>query len=485
MSFSTPRLGRPKTSGPRVSAGSPGLRSVVGFLVCVELVSGMLQGYYGPLLAGFGAALHVGAGPLNWFSSVHLLAAAVCVPVFAALGDHFGHRRLLSVAVWAVAAGSLLIVVAPAYPVVLLGRALQGPLAAWIALEIALVRDKASGPRADRAIGLLAGSLTAGLVLGGLVSGPLEALLGGVRAALAVPVVLSALCGLVTKFLIPESSTRSVRKIDWTGAAGLSVALALVLLGLSQASRTGWGAGSTIAALGSGIVVLAGWVWWERRVPGPLVDMRLFASRAMWPAMLATLLFGVCFFGNQVPLVTFLATKPAVAGYGFGLSAKATSLVLALNFLAAVAGSTVYGRIATRVGTRGVLSTGIGLSAAGFLSMALLHGTLGEVLAALVATGLGMGLLLAGLPAYLSGAAPADQVGIASGTYSTVKVLGGSVATAVVGTLLSSFLSDGAEGPAETGYTVVWTVCAGCAALGLLVLALAWARREHSTPHEK
>ncbi|WP_409464420.1 MFS transporter [Amycolatopsis sp. GA6-003] len=484
MTSSTPRLGRPATSGAKAPAGS-NLRSAVGFLICVELVSGMVQGFYPPLLAGFGTELHVGAGPLNWFSSVHLLAAAVSVPVFAALGDRFGHRRLLSVAVWSVAAGALLVVLAPVYPLALLGRVLQGPLAAWIALEIALVRDKATGPAANRAIGWLAGALTAGLVLGGLVSGPLEELLGGVRPALAVPVVLTAACGLVTKFLIPESSVRTVRKIDWTGAAGLSAALALVLLGLSQAGRAGWGSPTALATLVAGAVVLAAWVWWERRTPGPLVDTRMFTSRAMWPAMAATLLFGVCFFGNQVPLVTFLAAKPAAARYGFGLSAQSISLVVALNFLAAVAGSAGYGRLATLAGPRGVLAIDIGLSAAGFLSMALLHATIGAVLGALVATGLGMGLLLGGLPAYISGAAPKDRVGIASGTYSTVKVLGGSVATAVVGTLLSSFLSGGAGAPAETGYTVVWSVCAGCAALGLLVLAAAWARREEPEPIEK
>ncbi|MGW4395198.1 amidohydrolase family protein [Amycolatopsis nivea] len=47
----------------------------------------MVQGFYPPLLASFAAELHVDAGPLNWFSSVHLLAAAVSVPVFAAFGD--------------------------------------------------------------------------------------------------------------------------------------------------------------------------------------------------------------------------------------------------------------------------------------------------------------------------------------------------------------------------------------------------------------
>ncbi|GAA4485864.1 hypothetical protein GCM10023094_41400 [Rhodococcus olei] len=459
------------------AVGRLSLRSVVGFLAFVELVSGMVQGYYSPLLAGLASALHVGAGPLNWFNSVQLLAAAVSVPIFAALGDRVGHRRMLTVAVWAVAVGAILIVVAPSFPIVLLGRVLQGPLAAWIALEIALVRDKASGHTAHRAIGLLASSLTAGALIGGLVSGPLDGLIGDVRLTMAIPAVLAIICGFVTMFLIPESTTRASRTIDWIGAVGLSVALVLVLLGLIGAHRSGWTAPSTLGGVGLGLVVLAVWVWWERRTASPLVDMRLFTDRKMWPAMVAALLFGLSLFGNQVPIVTFLAAKPDVVGYGFGLSPRSISLVLAVNLVAAVIGSSLCARIATIIGLRGVLPLGAGTMAVGFVGLAVLHQSLAVVVGVLALTGFGVGLLLGGLPSYISEVAPAGRIGTASGTYSTVKVLGGAIATAVIGALLSSFVPAGGTAPTVTGYTVVWFACAASALVSLGVLALAWSRR--------
>ncbi|MFB7336970.1 MFS transporter [Streptomyces adustus] len=83
--------------------------AVVGFLVLVELVSGLLQGMMPSLLPRIGAELHVGAGDLSWVSSAQLLSSAVCVPLFARLGDMYGHRRLLRVAVVTLAAGSVLV----------------------------------------------------------------------------------------------------------------------------------------------------------------------------------------------------------------------------------------------------------------------------------------------------------------------------------------------------------------------------------------
>ncbi|WP_189492755.1 MFS transporter [Streptomyces antnestii] len=467
---------------PGVQAGavegtSIGLRSVVGFLIFVELVSGIVQGFYPPLIPHLGSAVHVGGGELNWFSSVQLLAAAVSVPVVAKLGDMYGHRRLLRIAVAGVALGSLLIACSRSFPVMLAGRALQGPLAAWIALEVAIVRDKIGGDTARRSIGLLASALTAGAVIGALVSGPLDTHLGSLRLTLTVPAVLTGLCLLVTVCLIPESRSRATGRIDWAGVTGLATALVLVLLGLSQAAKAGWGSGRTLGPVAAGLVVLAVWVGWERRASEPLVDMRLFVRRAMWPAQVGALLFGVSLFGAQVPLATFLAANPHEAGYGFGLSSQSISYVLALNVLAAVVGAALYGGIARLAGMRGVLPLGLLVIVVSYAWLGFLHSDLWMILVAIPLAGFGTGLLLGGLPAYVSEVAPANQVGIASGTYSTIKVLGGSVASAVFGVLLATSVLSGTKIPALEGYVVVWFACAGTALLGVVTFLAGWATK--------
>lgn len=448
--------------------------SIVGFLVIVEFISGLVQGFYPPLVVDIGTTFHIGAGPLNWFNSVVLLSAAVTVPIFSSLGDRYGHRRLLRIAVWCSVVGATLICVAPSYPVILLGRVLEGPIAAWIALDIALIRSRASGTLATRGIGLLASALNGGYLLGTLASGPISSLFGNMLLTLMVPVVLTVMCGLVTAFLIPESTTRTARSIDWVGAIALSVALMSVLLGFIQANSSGWTAPTTWIAMTIGLALLPTWAMWELHTAHPLVDLRLLAGRTLWPAMAVTLLYGILAWGSQVPLVTFLASSKEIVGYGFGLSTSSISLVVTALTMAGVIGSALFATIASKVKVRHVLPIGIGLPAVGYASMALFHTSLWIIVFAMLATGLGTGLLLAGLPTYISGAAPADQVGIASGTYSTVKVLGGSIATAAFGATLSGFTPTGSTVPTVTGYSIVWFTCTAAALAGIVILTLAW-----------
>src|SRR4051794_34259365 len=144
-----------RTAQPESAAGTA---KIVGFLLVLEFASGLTQGWLSPLLPSILQRYDTTAANLNWVNAVFLLSSAVCVPLMSKLGDLFGHRRLLTVAVASVAAGSVLVAVAPTFGVLLLGRAIQGPLLAFLSLEFAIVRERA-GRQAGRAIGLLVGAL--------------------------------------------------------------------------------------------------------------------------------------------------------------------------------------------------------------------------------------------------------------------------------------------------------------------------------------
>lgn len=144
--------------------------AVVGLLVLFEITSGFIQGGVAPLLPDLGTEMNISDANLNWVISVQLLTAAVSVPAFGRLGDLYGHRRMLRIALACVAVGSILVVIAPNLPVLLAGRALLGPLAALLPLEIALVRDRLPVELARRAIARLVGALTLGGLLGGVIT---------------------------------------------------------------------------------------------------------------------------------------------------------------------------------------------------------------------------------------------------------------------------------------------------------------------------
>src|SRR5689334_13385625 len=89
----------------RAAGSVPGLGTIVGFLVCVEIASGILQGYYTPIYSDIARHLDIHDADVNWFEAAQLVVSALVVPVLARLGDLVGHRNvlLLSTAVTALA----------------------------------------------------------------------------------------------------------------------------------------------------------------------------------------------------------------------------------------------------------------------------------------------------------------------------------------------------------------------------------------------
>ena len=91
-----------KAAGTGRIAGIGG--GLVGYLVFVEFTSGVLQGYYVPLLTDIARYLDVNDADVNWLEAAQLMLSAIAVPVLAKLGDLHGHRRVL---LWSAVATAL------------------------------------------------------------------------------------------------------------------------------------------------------------------------------------------------------------------------------------------------------------------------------------------------------------------------------------------------------------------------------------------
>lgn len=458
----------PPSSAPR----SLGVFGVVGFLVFVELVSGLVQGMMPTLLPRIGTELHVSAGNLNWVNSAQLLSSAVCVPLFARLGDMYGHRRLLRVAAVALAAGSMLVAWAPSYAVFLLGRVLQGALAALLPLEIGLVRDRLSPERSRGAVAFLVGSLTLGASAGLVLSGLLGEAISGVRGILWIPAVAALFCVGVVFFLVPESVTRAAGRVDWAGAVLLSSGLAALLLAIAEGPQLGWLDARTLGLFAVAVVAAAAWVRVELRVAEPIVDLRLTVRRELLPVYVAAFMLGTATFGAQTAAAVFVASPASQLGYGFGYDTLGIAWLMLPNGLMAFVAATVAGRLIRRVGPRAVLASGGGLMTAGYAVLVLAHGEPWQFVAANSLIGFATGLSISAMPALIMDASPADRTGIATGLHNTAKTLGGSVAGAVFAAVLTAVTLQGTEVPTESAYRIVWACCAAVALL-IAVAALA------------
>src|SRR3954453_15730796 len=97
-------------SAPAATATSPrvpaGLWGIVGFLVCVELASGILQGYYTPIFSDIADHLGIADADVNWFEAARLIVWALVVPPLARIGDLVGHKKVLLLSTAVTALGS-------------------------------------------------------------------------------------------------------------------------------------------------------------------------------------------------------------------------------------------------------------------------------------------------------------------------------------------------------------------------------------------
>jgi MFS family permease len=450
---------------------------LVGFLFLVELTSGILQGYYVPLISDLVVHLEIRDADFNWFEAAQLLLSALVVPVLAKLGDMFGHKRILLVSTVLTAAASWWLAFAGDFTTFLIAWALQGFYVVWLPLEVALIFDR--GRRTDtgasqtrRAAGFLVVALELGAILGALGSSAVFAAFGeNVTLTLFVPAGCVTLVFFAILFGVPESEPVPDRRLDVGGFALLTVGLLLITSGLTFVRINGpqtWWVWLFIAA---GLLVFVPFARYERRRPDPAIDLRVLAQPSMWPVQLTAGLFGIAVLGAQAPLSTFAGTDPDEVGYGLGLSTGMRSILIGVYLISMIVGAVLFPLLSKRSSPRIALIVAAFLVAAGYLLFLPLHDTTPEVVINMVIAGIGSGALVAALPAAAAAAAPRGQTGIAAGLTNTTKTVGGSFASAVFGTVLATGAVAAAGTAASlSGYMVVWSICGGGALLAAVLL---------------
>lgn len=456
---------------------------LVGFLFLLELVSGIIQGYYIPLVSDIVIHLGITDADFNWFEASQLLLSALAVPILAKLGDMFGHKRILLISTALTAFASWGLVFAGDFTTFLIAWALQGFYVVWLPLEVALIFDRGrrSGTAASqtrRAAGLLVVALEAGAIVGALGGGAVFSALGNIAATLAMPAVAVSLVFFAILFGVPESERIPGRKLDLVGFSLLSFSLLLVTSGLMFLRINGPGAWWVWALMAAGVLLLVPFARWALRHPDPAIDLRTLAKPTMWPIQITAGLFGISVLGAQIPLSTYAGTDPTMLtadgeplGYGLGLDSTMRSVVIGVYLLSLIVGAVLFAVLSKRIAPRVALIVATALVAGGYALLIPFHLELWQVLVAMCIAGTGSGALVAALPAAAAAAAPPGQTGIATGLTNTTKTVGGAFASAVFGIVLASGIAAGAGTAASIGgYLTAWAICSGAAVVAMVLL---------------
>jgi MFS family permease len=372
-------------------------------------------------------ARHYGASLVDiaWFASAFQLVAVAAVPLLGRLGDLIGKRRVLLLALFAFAMGSLLCAVTTSTGAAIAGRGLQGIGAAVTPLGLGIARDTLLGDRLPRAIGALVGGATVGGALGFLLSG----LLVDLFSPAAIFWFLFAFAGLLliaTAAWVQESPERAPGNVDVSGAVLVSAGLVAVLLAISKGNDWGWASAGIIGLFVAAVTLLALFAVVETRAREPLIDLGLVARRPFANANICALFFGFALF-LALYVIPQIAARPQATGYGLAFSTTEIGLLLTPTCVVGFAAAAASGRLVTRVGPRALVMFGSAVGVAAYLSLTLAHTTAGALAAGSAGTGISWGLILTGLYAVVIRTAAPGTSGIAAAVVVTMRTTGTAI----------------------------------------------------------
>lgn len=459
-------------------AGRASARLVVLALASCGLVVSLMQTIVMPLLPEFPRLLNTTPGGAAWLVTANLIAGAVCAPVLGRLGDMYGKRRLLLVALGVMVAGSALGALSDAFVVVLIARALQGAAMGVVPLGISIMRDELPPDRVGGGIALMSSTLGAGGAIGLPLTGVVAEhfswhwLFGG-----------AAVFGLIEMLLIwrvvPESPVRSGGRFDLVGAVGLSAALICLLLAITQGNIWGWGSAPVLGLFAGAAALFLIWGVYELRLapPGrtgvtrqPLVDLRVSARRQVLLTNIASVLVGFAMFTSfMVSAQIFQA--PTDTGYGFGMSLTLSGIALLPSGLMMIAFSPVTAYLSRRRGPRITFLVGVGVLGTANLARAVTPHELVIVIVATTVTSIGAALAYGAIPAMIMRAVPVTETAAANSLNTLARALGTSTCSAVVAAVTTASVMHvaGVEFPTAWAYSVVFGIGAATALVAVLV----------------
>jgi MFS family permease len=441
------------------SAASP--TAVLVVLLAAGVSFALTQTIVLPALSVLGQEYGASPTATSWIVTGFLLSASVSTPIIGKLGDVHGKGRVLTVVLALFALGGTVNALAGSIELVIAGRVLQGVAGGVFPLSFGIIRDTFPRERIPGAISLVSSVFGVGAGIGLPLSG---VVVDSTHPSVVFWISLVALPAAVAAArVVPRTPTVEGMRIDWAGALLLSGALALLLLGVTQAPSLGWGSPANVGLLLAGAALLGAWLVVEQRVPQPLIELQVLARPAVLATNLTGLLIGLAMFSGFL-LIPQIAQAPRGTGYGLGASVTVAGLLLAPSAVGQLVAGPVAGRLGVRFGFRATLVTGALLSVAAFGLLAVLHEAWWHLATGGLLLGAGVAFCFASMANLIVAAVEQTEVGIATGINTVTRTVGGAFGSALSTAVLAS--TAGAGGlPSDAGYRLAFGLAAAMALL--------------------
>ncbi|WP_428961482.1 MDR family MFS transporter [Micromonospora fluostatini] len=421
----------------------------------LEALSGLLLGMFVAILSSTVVSnalpriiteLQGGQSAYTWVVTSALLATTATTPIWGKLSDLTSKKLLVQLALAVYVLGSVLAGFSQSTGQLIACRVLQGIGAGGLTALAQVIMATMIAPRergrysgylgAVMAVGTIGGPLVGGLIVDTPWLGWRWCFYVGVPFALAAFVVLHRTLHLPV--------VRRPAKIDWLGATLITAAVSTLLIWVTLAGdRFAWASPTTLVMVGGAVLLGVLAVVVETRAAEPVIPPRLFRSRTITLATVASVAVGVGMFGASVFLGQYFQISR-------GQSPTMSGLMTLPMILGLLVSSTVVGQLISRTGRwKRWLVIGSALLTVGFALMGTLRADTSFVLLGLYMAliGVGLGMTMQNLVLVVQNAVGPHELGAASSVVAFFRTLGGAVGVSALGALLShqvtGYVSDG------------------------------------------
>jgi EmrB/QacA subfamily drug resistance transporter len=382
--------------------------------------------------------LHASDSQLQWVVDAYNLLFAASVLAAGSLSDRFGRKGMLlaGLAVFGLASIAGGLTSSPGQLIV--ARCVMGIGAAMVfpaTLSLLTNVFTERGERA-RAIGLWGAITGAAIALGPIVGGWLLEAFDWTSIFFAMAPIAGGAAVLVARY-VPTSRDPSAPRTDRNGFALSTAMVGLLVYTIIEAPSHGWGSARTLAGLGLTAVLLIAFIAWERRAEAPMIDLSLFGNPRFTAASASV---AISFFALSGFIFLITQYFQFLKNYG-----PLSTGVRLLPVATCVAIASVLGaKLAVRVGTKLVVTTGLLLMAGFYLWVTTVSASTGygTIAVQMVVLGTGMGLTSAPATEAIMGVVPKAKAGVGSAVNDATRLLGGTLGVAVIGSVYASLYAS-------------------------------------------
>ncbi|HEV3154068.1 MAG TPA: MFS transporter [Candidatus Baltobacteraceae bacterium] len=435
----------------------------------------MLGSFMGPFdatvanvaLPAIGKAFSTGVDSTEWVLLSYLLATASTLAIFGRFGDMLGAKRVYVTGFAVFGASSLACALSPNLMSLIIARAVQGVGAAMLmSTSLAIITQAFPAHQRGRAIGM-----NGAAVAFGLTSGPIA---GGFIVSVAawhwiflinVPI---SIVGLFVAARVIQNKPGDKQRFDVVGSALISVSLFCICLALSRAHIWGWAKPPTIGVLVAGCAAFAIFLFFERRVEAPTIDLRMFEKRIFAFSVLAAILYFCASYS-----VVF--TVPLAAQVALHLQPLQAGLLLVPISMLNVVLAPVAGMLSDRIPARYISTAGAAVFTAGAALMIFVpaHPSAWTIAGVVGIAGLGSAVFTQPNNSTIMGSAPENRRGVAAGILATARTSGQVLGVAIAGAI---YFFRAHHAPPSDPFAPARAVFIAVAALMLLAGVLSYNR---------